>query len=103
MRPDTLFPGVIKQLHQGAPFEMFLKAVDYSAIVSITNADGVITYVNDHFVRVSGFSRAELIGQYHNVVRHPDMSDHVFNNLWQTIRNKKAWRGLIKNQRKDGS
>jgi len=81
----------------------FLRALDYSAIVSITDRDGVITYVNEQFVRISGYERSELIGQKHNVVRHPDMSQRVFEQLWQTISNRKPWRGLIKNLRKDGS
>lgn len=80
----------------------FLRALDYSAIVSITDRDGIITYVNEQFVRISGYKRSELIGQKHNVVRHPDMSQRVFEHLWQTLSNKKPWRGLIKNLRKDG-
>ncbi|MGM0526634.1 MAG: EAL domain-containing protein [Pseudomonadota bacterium] len=83
--------------------QQFLMALNLSAIVSITDANGVITYVNEHFERTSGYSKNELIGKKHNIVRHPDMSGQVFSSLWKTITNKQPWRGLIKNRRKDGS
>lgn len=83
--------------------EQFLQALNYSALVSITDVDGIITYVNDQFVKTSGYNEQELLGQYHSIVRHPDMSERVFESLWKTISAKKPWRGLIKNLRKDGS
>ena len=77
--------------------------VDESSIVSKTNVKGIITYVNDAFVKISGYSREELIGKNHNLVRHPDMSSFVYKDLWQTILSKKKWHGVVQNRAKDGS
>lgn len=80
----------------------YKKAVDISNIVSKTNPKGIITYINDKFCEVSGYSKNELIGKPHNVVRHPSMSSAIFKDLWDTIKQKKAWNGVITNLRKDG-
>ena len=86
-----------------AVLNQYLKAIDTSYIISTTDPKGIITDVNDNFVKISGYSREELIGKPHNIVRHPDMPKEVFADLWRTIKAKKIWRGLIKNRRKDGS
>ncbi|MCK9453747.1 MAG: EAL domain-containing protein [Sulfurimonas sp.] len=84
--------------------EQYKLTVDGGFIVSKTDADGVITYVNDEFCKLSGYSKEELIGQPHNIVRHPDMAKEVFADLWHTIKDlKKSWSGEIKNLSKDGS
>ncbi|MCK5293746.1 MAG: PAS domain-containing protein [Arcobacteraceae bacterium] len=70
-------------------------------IVSRTDLKGIITYANDTFLEISGFSHDELIGKNHNVVRHPDMPKIAFSNLWETIKNEKKWNGNVKNIRKD--
>ena len=76
---------------------------DYSSIVSKTDIDGIITYVNDEFCKVSGYAEDELIGQRHNIIRSPDEPDSVFEELWETIKEKKeTWSGVIKNQSKYG-
>lgn len=72
-------------------------------LISTTDLKGVITFVNDEFVRVSGFSRAELVGQSHNIVRHPEMPPAAFQDLWDTIKSGKSWKGMVKNRCKDGS
>ena len=77
-------------------------AIDVSSIVSKTNPKGVITYVNRKFCEISGYSREELIGMPHNIVRHPDMPKERFRELWETITDKKVWKGVITNRRKDG-
>lgn len=79
------------------------RAVDNSTIVSRTDAKGIITYVNDKFCSISGYTREELMGKPHNIVRHPDMPSSVFKDLWETVQSKKPWNGTIKNLRKDGS
>ncbi|MCF8176936.1 MAG: methyl-accepting chemotaxis protein [Sulfuritalea sp.] len=71
-------------------------------IVSRTNLKGIITYANDTFVEISGFSRDELIGKNHNVVRHPDMLPGAFVWLWDTIKKGRPWRGIVKNRCKNG-
>jgi methyl-accepting chemotaxis protein len=73
-----------------------------ATIVSRTDAQGRITEVNDDFVEASGFSRAELIGQPHNLVRHPDMPPQAFSDLWSTLNAGKPWTGLVKNRRANG-
>ncbi len=71
-------------------------------LISITDLQGVITYVNDDFCRIAGFSREELIGQHHNIIRHPDMPAAAFADLWQKLKAGKAWRGMVKNRCKKG-
>jgi PAS domain S-box-containing protein len=70
-------------------------------IVSRTDLNGNITYANDTFVEISGFTQDELIGKKHNIVRHPDMPTVIFSNLWETIKKEKKWNGNVKNIRKD--
>jgi len=71
-------------------------------IVSRTDLKGITTYVNDTFVEVSGFTRHELVGKNHNVVRHPDMLPGAFAWLWDTIKAGRPWRGIVKNRCKNG-
>ncbi len=80
----------------------YKKAVDLSNIVSKTNPKGVITYVNDKFCEISGYTRDELIGKPHNIIRHPDMPREAFKDLWDTIKAKKSWNGVVTNMKKDG-
>jgi len=71
-------------------------------IVSRTDLKGIITYANDTFIDISGFSRDELIGKSHNIVRHPDMPPQAFAWLWDTIKDGRPWRGIVKNRCKNG-
>ena len=71
-------------------------------LISITDLKGRITYCNANFVHVSGFSTAELMGQPHNIVRHPDMPEEAFRDLWDTIQSGMPWTALVKNRRKNG-
>ncbi len=71
-------------------------------VISYTNLKGQITRANDDFVELSGFTREELIGQPHNIVRHPDMPEEAFRDLWDTLRQGRPWSGLVKNRRKNG-
>ncbi len=87
---------------KSALLEQYKSAVDSSNLVSKTDINGVITYVNDHFCKVSGYTSEELIGKPHNIVRHPDTPKSVFEELWNTITQKKMWRGKIKNLAKNG-
>lgn len=71
-------------------------------IISLTDTKGVITEVNDTFVQMCGFTREELIGQPHNIVRHPDMPAAVFKLMWDTIQQGQPFMGIVKNRAKDG-
>ena len=83
--------------------EQYKTIVDIDSIVSKTDKNGIITYVNDNFVDISGYSRNELLGKYHNIIRHPDTSEKLFKNMWETISKKKqVWQGVIKNLNKYG-
>ncbi|MDP2177974.1 methyl-accepting chemotaxis protein [Methylicorpusculum sp.] len=71
-------------------------------LVTKTDLKGSITYANDAFVEISGFSRNELIGSNHNVVRHPDMPPAAFKDLWDTVKAGNPWTALVKNRTKSG-
>lgn len=75
---------------------------DKTLIVSRTDLKGKLTYFNDDFIAAAGFSSAELMGQPHNIVRHPDMPPEAFDNLWDTLKAGKPWLGAVKNRRKNG-
>lgn len=81
----------------------YKQAIDTTTILSKTDTEGKITYVNEEFCRISKYSQEELIGRKHNITRHPDMPKEIFTELWNTIKAKKQWKGIIKNRAKDGS
>ncbi len=83
-------------------FKQYKEAIENSNIVSKTDINGIITFVNDEFCKISGYSREELIGQNHNIVRHPDVPSENFRRLWQTILAKKVFKATVKNLAKDG-
>ncbi|MDQ6963918.1 MAG: PAS domain-containing protein [Mariprofundales bacterium] len=76
--------------------------VGHQFIISKTDINGVITYVNTTFCRISGYKPSELIGQPHNIVRHHDMPESAFADMWQTIQGGGEWHGIIKNRCKNG-
>ncbi len=80
--------------------ELALK--DTTQIVSKTDLKGAITFVNTDFIDISGFAEEELIGQNHNMVRHPDMPPEAFADLWATVKTGKPWIGIVKNRCKNG-
>ena len=71
-------------------------------LVSTTDLKGQITFVNDAFVEISGFTREELMGKSHNIVRHPDVPPPVFADMWKTLQQGKPWMGIVKNRCKNG-
>jgi len=71
-------------------------------IISSTDLKGIITYANRKFCEISGYTKDELVGKNHNIVRHPDMPKTAFKEVWNTLKSGKAWTGIIKNLRKDG-
>ena len=71
-------------------------------LVSTTDERGIITYANDVFCKVAGYEPSELVGKNHNIVRHPDMPKAAFADMWERLKEGKAWRGAVKNRCKDG-
>lgn len=80
--------------------ELKLSPCDY--LISRTDLKGRLTFVNRAFIEVSGFTREELMGAPHNLVRHPDMPPEVFADLWRVIQAGRGWMGVVKNRRKNG-
>ncbi|BEU96268.1 hypothetical protein ACDW_19730 [Acidovorax sp. DW039] len=73
-----------------------------ATLMSTTDTKSNITYANSVFISVSGFDKNELIGSAHNLVRHPDMPQEAFADMWKTLMAGKSWTALVKNRRKDG-
>ncbi len=71
-------------------------------LVSTTDLKGRITYCNPSFISVSGYTRDELMGQPHNLIRHPDMPEEAFRDMWASIASGQPWSAAVKNRRKDG-
>jgi PAS domain S-box-containing protein len=89
-------------LHQKEQLEQYIEIVNQVALISKTNSKGIITEVNDIFCDVAGYTREELIGQPHNIIRHNDMPKDAFKEMWETISSGKVWKGKVKNKKKDG-
>ena len=92
-----------KVTNKGKILSEYKRAVDLGAIVSKADINGVITYANDAFLDISGYSMDELIGRPHSIVRHPDTPKEVFSKMWKKISHKEVWQGDIKNLAKDGT
>jgi len=75
---------------------------DGVTLMSVTDPTSRITYANEAFIETSGFDREELIGQPHNLVRHPDMPPEAFADMWATLKAGESWTALVKNRRKNG-
>ena len=83
--------------------ESYKSNIDNNLIVTRTDPDGVITFANNNFYKMTGYSQSEVIGFKHNINKHPDTGLEVFKDLWETILSKKTWHGTLKNRRKNGS
>jgi len=75
--------------------------IDY-LFVSETDENGIITYANDYFSKISGWSVSSLIGKPHNIIRHKDVPKDAFASLWETVKSNNMWKGFVKNKKKDG-
>lgn len=80
----------------------YINIIDHYVITSQTDTKGIITYVSDAFCKISGYTKAELIGQNHRIIRHPDMPSELFDELWKMITAGNIWHGEIKNRNKEG-
>lgn len=84
-------------------YAALIKALDNTALVSITDKRGSIIYANPIFIETSKYDLSELIGQNHRILKSGDQSDELFVDLWKTISSGKVWRGEIKNRAKDNT
>ncbi|WP_231563838.1 EAL domain-containing response regulator [Sulfurospirillum cavolei] len=82
--------------------KQYIDITNASSIISKTDPNGFITFVNDKFCQITGYRPDELLGQQHNIIRHPDMPKSAFKDLWATIKAKKTWQGVVKNRAKNG-
>ncbi|MCV6613440.1 MAG: PAS domain-containing protein [Cellvibrionaceae bacterium] len=110
MQAQDVVPGCeqwIQPLYAEEPRRLYVSEEevpypDGRLIVSSTDLQGIITFCNDSFVQMSGYSEEELMGQPHSILRHPDIPRVAFVDLWQTVQAGKRWQGYVKNLRKDG-
>lgn len=106
---DGIFRGyrgvdkdITAQKNAEKELQMYIDIVDKNVITSQTDLDGNITYASKAFCEISGYTKEELIGKNHNIVRHPDMKKEIFEDMWQTLKSGISWIGEIKNLKKDG-
>lgn len=83
--------------------EKYIAIIDANVIISSTDLEGIITEVSEAFCQISGYSKEELLGKNHNIVRHADVPSSLYEEMWLTLKKAQAWHGEIKNRRKDGS
>jgi len=88
---------------QANPIDKEIEVFDKSILLSETDVNGILVYVNRRYQGLTGFEEEELIGSPHKIVRHPDMPRGVFKAMWKIIRDKKIWRGYVKHLCKNGS
>ena len=88
---------------QKKDLETLFKLLGQHNLITKADLQGNITYANDLFCEISGYTKEEVMGQPHSIVRHPDMKESVFKNLWETITTGEIWRGRVKNKAKDGT
>ena len=95
--------NLIEELNiSNAELQHYTDALNKVALVVKTNLEGKITFVNDFFCDITGYTKEELIGTNYDIIRHPDISKSIFQAMWQTIENKKIWEGTLKNKTKKG-
>ncbi len=102
---EELCSRLVNQINNRSRYKQvqnYADAVDRYVITSSTDELGTIRSVSQAFCDISGYSREELIGRNHNIVRHPDMKDEIYRELWQTINSGRSWQGELKNRKKDG-
>ena len=95
--------NIFLNLKQIEEIKTFNHLIDKNVITSTTNNKGKIISVSEAFCEISGYTKEELLGKNHNILKHPDMPDSIYKELWETISKGKIWKGEIKNLKKDGN
>ncbi len=98
-----LFNYNIKTADELNILKQYKNIIDNILITSKTNIEGIITYANENFCQISGYTKEELIGHSHNIVRNPNLPTNIFKELWSVILSGKIWHGNVENRHKDGS
>lgn len=104
-KTEILFSDIVKEkkrITKHNELSEYISILDQVAIVSKTNKEGIITYVNDFFCEVSGYTKEELIGKNHNIIRHPHNSKAFYEQMWEKLSDGNIWKGKIKNLSKSG-
>lgn len=99
---DSIVSSSYTALDNYVLLNQYKRAIDQSSIVSKTDVKGNITYVNDKFSQVSGYSKQQLIGQPHSIISHLNTPKSLFKDLWSTIKSGKVWHGIIQNKKQNG-
>jgi len=94
---------ITEQKEKQRLLDNYISIVDSNVLISTTNLHGEITYASEAFCELSDYTKEELLGSSHNIIRHPDMNPTVFKELWETINKDETWKGELKNRKKDGS
>ena len=94
---------IIKNKNMHDEIKNLMDIMDTNVIVTETDTEGIITYASKAFCKISGYTKSELIGQPHSIVKHPDTPKEFFKQLWETITSRNIWESEIKNRKKDGS
>ena len=98
----TIKEKTAKLSKQNSFLRSYTEALNQSSIISKTDTDGIITYVNNEFCKISGYSKKEAVGKTHLIIKHPKTSDAFYKELWETITDKKIWTGVMEGTNKDG-
>ena len=101
-RSKNLNEQKIENKNMGYLISQYKKAMDNSLIVSLTDLEGNITFVNDNFCNITGYTKEEVINKSHNILKHPKSDKALFEELWKSIRNKEIWKGIFQNIKKNG-
>jgi len=99
---DKLNVTLENKIQTEKALEDYINIVDENVIISTTNKNGIITDVSKAFCKISGYTKEELIGCNHSIVKHPDTPLEFYKNMWDTLLSGKAWKGEIRNRSKDG-
>lgn len=103
LRLEGTVQDVTQQVKTEKALQEYNEILDHYIIISQTDLKGIITHASNAFCKISGYSKEELIGQRHSIIRHEEMPDSIYAQLWETILEGRTWEGELKNKRKDGS